>query len=184
MIMNMIKQIFSYYWRISLLRESPENTPYSLLLLVIGALLLTIIMSLQWSFFAFDFSNDLLLVFTPALSLVISFIIYTGIILFLKGLKARLVQTATSLLYAHCIVHTVAMPLFMVDPYLTHTNLKNPIFLFIGVLYLFITLGLSIWQFVITAHIYKYALNTTPIQSVLAAFGLIAVNVLTLSFWR
>lgn len=180
----MIKQIFSYYWRISLLRESPENTPYSLSLLILSALILTIVMSIQWSLSAFDFSKDLLLVFTAALSLVISFIIYTGIILYLKGLRARLVQTATSLLCAHSIVHTVAMPLFIIDPYLTHVHLKNPIFLFIGVLYLFITLGLSIWQFVITAHIYKHALNTTPIQSVLAAFGLIAVNVLTLSFWR
>jgi len=56
--------------------------------------------------------------------------------------------------------------------------------LVIGVFYLFITLGLSVWQLVVTAHIYKYALNTTSIQSVLAAFGLIAVNVLTVSFWR
>ena len=184
MIMNIIKQIFSYYWRISLLRESPENTPYSLLLLVISALLLTVIMAIQWSFSAFDFSDDLLFVLVAGLSLVISFIVYTGIILSLKGLRARLVQTATSLLFAHSIVHILAMPLFIIDPYLTHVSLKNPIFLFIGVLYLFITLGLSIWQFVITAHIYKYALNTTPIQSVLAAFGLIAVNVLTLSFWR
>lgn len=51
-------------------------------------------------------------------------------------------------------------------------------------IYLFITLGLSIWQFVITAHIYKFALGTTPVKSVLAAFGLVAVNILTISFWR
>ena len=57
-------------------------------------------------------------------------------------------------------------------------------FLAILTIYLFVTLGLSIWQFIVTAHIYKFALNTTPIQSVLAAFGLVAVNVLTLSFWR
>jgi hypothetical protein len=182
--MKILQKILSYYWNICLLRESPENTPYSVVLLVIAVLLLTLIMTVQWSFSNFDFSKDLLLVFFAGLSLVVSFIVYTVIILFFKGLSNRIVQTTTSLLYAHSIVHVLAIPLFIVDPYLNTSNLKNPFFLFIGVLYLFVTLGLSVWQFVITAHVYKYALTTTPIQSVFAAFGLIAVNVLTLSFWR
>ncbi len=182
--MGTIKKLFSYYWNICLFKDSPENTPYSLILLFIGLVLFTSIMSVQWSFSDFDFSNDLLLVFIAGLSLALSFIIYTAMILFLKGLKVRIVQTSTSLLFVHSIIHLLAMPLFIVDPYLTHVNLKNPIFLLIGVLYLFVTLGLSIWQFIVTAHVYKFALNTTPTQSVLAAFGLVAVNVLTLSFWR
>ena len=125
-----------------------------------------------------------MLITIASLSLVFSFIIYTVALLFFKGLKTRAVQTVTSLLYVHCIIHLLALPLFIVDPYLTQANLKNPVVLFIGVFYLFVTLGLSIWQFIVTAHVYKFALNCTPIQSVLAAFGLVAVNVLTLSFWR
>ena len=78
---------------------------------------------------------------------------------------------------------TSAMPLFLISPYLTPHSLKNPIFLLIGVFYLLSTLGISVWQFVVTAHIYKKALNITPIQSVLTAFGLVAVTVLILSFW-
>lgn len=182
--MNILKQIFSYYWNVSLLKEGPENTPYSLPLMFIAILFLALIMTIQWSFSDFDFSNDLLLVFATALSLVFSFVVYTAVILYFKRLKNRLVQTLTCLLFAHGIVHFLAIPLFIIDPYLNHTNLKNPIFLLIAVLYLFITLGLSVWQFIITAHVYKHALSTTPIQSVFAAFGLIAVNILTLSFWR
>lgn len=182
--MTILKQIFSYYWGVSLLRNSPENTPYSIPLLVISALIFTIIMTAQWSLSDFDFSDDLLLIFMAGISLVGSFTIYTALLLYFKGLPNRIVQTTTSLFYAHSIVHVLAMPLFFIDPYLNHANLKNPIFLFIGILYLFITLGLSIWQFVITSHVYKHALSTTSIQSVFAALGLIAVNVLTLSFWR
>lgn len=182
--MTIIQKIIYCYWNVCRLKESPENTPYSFLLFTIGGLVLAIVMTFQWSLSEFGFSEDLLVIFVAGLSLSFSFVLYTAVILFFKGLKERLVQTATCLLYVHTIIHLLAMPLFFLDPYLTHANLKNPFFLFIGVLYLFITLGLSVWQFVITAHIYKYALNTTPTQSVLAAFGLLAVNILTVSFWR
>lgn len=183
MTMGIIKQLFFCYWNLSLLKNSPENTPYSMPLLVFSAVLLSVLLSIQWSYSSFVFADDLLLVFCASVSLVCSYFIYTAAILFFKNLKARLVQTLTSLLFTQSVVHVLAMPLFIIDPYLTQNNLKNPVFLFIAVLYLFATIGFSIWQFIITAHIYKYALNTTPVQSVFAAFGLIAVNILTLSFW-
>jgi hypothetical protein len=182
--MGIIKKTFIGYWELCLFKKSPEDTPYSLVLLVTGVLALTFIMSLQWILSHFDFSGDLLLLFVAGLSLVVSFIAYTALILFFRRFITRFVQTISCLLWVYAIVHALAMPLFVVDPYLVDANLKNPFFLFIGVVYLFVTLGLSVWQFVITAHIYKHALNTTPVQSVLAAFGLLAVNILTLSFWR
>lgn len=182
--MGIIKKLLSYYWNLCLLRESPENSPYSIELLFAGIILFVSIMSLQWDFSDFSFAKSALLTIIASLSLVFSFIIYTSALLLFKGLQTRTVQTVTSLLYVHSIIHIFALPLFIIDPYLSHANLKNPIVLFIGVLYLFVTLGLSIWQFIVTAHVYKFALNSPPIQSVLAAFGLVAVNVLTLSFWR
>jgi len=44
------------------------------------------------------------------------------------------------------------------------------------------SIGLSIWQLIIVAHIYKNALNVSAVQSAMAAIGLMAVNILTLSF--
>ena len=180
----MIKNIIFFYWQLVLLKETPENTPYSLLLMVLSAILLVGIMIGQWTLSNLDFSKDLGYTSLIAISLVISFVVYTQLILFLKGLSTRLVQTVTCLLWAHIIIHLIAIPLFILDPFLVQAQVKNPLLLVIGVFYLLITLGLSVWQLVVTAHIYKYALNTTSIQSVLAAFGLIAVNVLTVSFWR
>ncbi|HAT8179693.1 TPA: hypothetical protein JA361_09565 [Legionella pneumophila] len=183
-IMNTLKLLFSYYWRLSLLKETPENSPYSVFLLVIMCILFSIIMLIQWDIAELDFSRDWLLSLMMATSLILSFIFYTYAILKFQNLASRLVQTSTCLLSAYIIIHVLATPLFLIDTYLSAENLKNPIFLFIGMIYLFITLGLSIWQFVITAHIYKFALGTTPVKSVLAAFGLVAVNILTISFWR
>lgn len=181
----MIKQLIIIYWRIVLFQETPENTPYSPILMGLSAIVLALLFMAQWSFSQFDHANDLCITIGSAISLILSFIIYTYAILFLRGLSARWIQTTTCLFCTHILMRVIASPLFLIEPYLSsHTHLKNPLLLFIGVIYLFISLGLSVWQFVVTVHIYKYALNTTSIQSVLAAFGLIAVNLLTVSFWR
>lgn len=180
----MVTLLFSYYWRVSLLKDSPENTPYSIILMWISAVLLAVIMVIQWVFSDVVFGDDISITVMCAISLILSFFIYTYALLFVTGYAARFVQTITCLFVIHAIIHILASPLLLLDPYLSQANLKNPLLLFIGVIYLFVTLGLSVWQFVIAAHIFKYALNTTAIQSVLAAFGLIAVNILTVSLWR
>lgn len=180
----MIKELFYTYWKVTVFQETPDNTPYSHFLMGLSTLLFIILMMIQWNFSDVEFSDDLSIITLTAASLILSFIIYTYGILFFRGFASRWVQTTTCLFFTHIIIHLLATPLFILDPYLSQANLKNPLLLFVGVIYLFITLGLSVWQFVVTAHIYKYALNTTAIQSVLAAFGLIAVNILTVSFWR
>ncbi len=180
----MIKLLFFCYWRICLLKESPERTPHSYVLLGLSAILLAFVLITQWRFSDTLFAEDFMTASMAAVSLVFSYIIYTNVILYFRGFQPRLVQTLTCLFCTRIIIHILASPLLLLDPYLSHANLKNPILLFIGVIYLFITLGLSVWQFVITAHIYKLALSTSAIQSVLVAFGLLAINILTVSFWR
>ncbi|HAT8088256.1 TPA: hypothetical protein JA315_10980, partial [Legionella pneumophila] len=60
-IMNTLKLLFSYYWRLSLLKETPENSPYSVFLLVVMCILFSIIMLIQWNIAELDFSRDWLL---------------------------------------------------------------------------------------------------------------------------
>jgi hypothetical protein len=178
--MRVLKMLFQSYWNVSLLKDGPGNTPYSPFLFFLSIILFTLVMTVQWGL-----ANSLWLYeFSISFSLVCSFIMYTAFILFLKKYSARFIQTTTCLFSTHAMMHFFAIPIFLLDPYLTPENLKNPVFLFLAMIYLFITLGLSIWQFVITAHIYKHALNVTPIQSTFCALGLVAVNVLILTFWR
>ncbi|HHT0593113.1 TPA: hypothetical protein ACTXXA_001160 [Legionella anisa] len=163
----MLHLIFDRYWDICLLKESPENTAYSITRMVLSAVLLALLITTEGDYTHFNSSEEMINNVFISVCLVISYVIYTYLALFFKGLTPRLVQTVTSLL--------------IIAPYISMVNLRNPLFLFIGILYLFLSLGLSVWQFVITAHIYKHALNITAIQSVLAAFGLIAANILTIS---
>ncbi|MCW8410407.1 hypothetical protein OQJ13_15615 [Legionella sp. PATHC035] len=178
----MLHLIFDRYWDICLLKDSPENTPYSITRMILSGVLLALLMTLEWNYSYFNSSEDMVNNLFISICLVISYIIYTYFILYFKGLTSRLIQTVTSLYCINIIIHILVIPLLILTPYLSLIHLRNPLFLFMGIVYLFLSLGLSVWQFVITAHIYKLALSTTAIQSVLAAFGLIAVNILTVSF--
>jgi|GEM_PF-2205341 len=180
----MIKQLIDYYWRLVFFRELPENSPYSKVLMVLSAILLGIVLSIQWYYSDFEANDDVLNIGIMAASLLMAYYLYTFAILYFRGLSARVLQTITCLYCTHLIIHLIALPLLVVASFLTQSDLKNPLLLFIAVLYLLVTMGLSVWQFVVTAHVYRYALNTTAIQSVLATFGLVAVTILTISFWR
>lgn len=177
----MLTRVLDRYWDICLLKESPENTPYSITRMFLSGILLALIMVIEWNFSTFTSSADVGSNLFIATCLILSYVIYTYIVLYLRGYTSRLVQTITTLFYISIIIHIMVAPLLLISPYLSQIHLKNPLLLFVGVLYLFLSIGLSVWQFVITAHIYKHALSTTSIQSVLVAFGLIAVNILTVS---
>lgn len=176
--------LFSYFRELCLCQQMPKNCPHAPVLLGIVAMLLTMLITLQWWITDFGVSSDLLILGFTAISLVCSYVIYTLALLLFRQLIRRAVQTLTCLFATHLIIHCYAMPLILLAPYLMKVDLSSPVVLFLAVIYLFLTLALSIWQVIVTAHIYKYALDATPVQSVMAAFGLIAVNILTLSFWR
>lgn len=182
--MNLLRQLFTYYWHLSLLRGTPAQTPYSKFLLMTSGIFLAFVMSVQWGFSDSDFSENIINTVLTSLFLILSYLGYTYIILYVKGLSSRWVQTATCLFICHIIVHICASPLLLVSPYLLHTNFKNPLYLFIGIIYLILTLGLLVWQFILTAYIYRFSLDVTAPQSVMTAFGLFAVNIIMVSFWR
>jgi len=173
-----------YFRQLCLLKETPENLPYSFLMMVLGAMVFILVMIFQWYFSRVFLTPDLLVLGIIGFSLSLSFVIYTYGLLYFTHYKERFIQTMTSLFWVHIIIHLLAVPLLLFDPYLSGPHGQNPLIPGIGLFYLFVALGLSVWQFVVTAHIFKHALSTTPVQSVLAAFGLIAVNILTVSFWR
>ena len=74
-----------------------------------SALLLISIMTVQWSLSDFEYSKDLVHVFCLSFSLVLSFIVYTALVLYARKLLARFIQTASSLLFAHGLVHLSAV---------------------------------------------------------------------------
>ncbi|KTD20476.1 hypothetical protein [Legionella israelensis] len=180
----MLTKIVRCYWHLCLFRTSPENTPYSFFLMVLTGFLFFILIVFQWQFAAAKPIFSPLITILAGVSLLLSYLIYTYILLKLFSFPKRLVQTITSLWATHFMIHIFAIPLLILMPFLAKTNMQNPFVLLLGTVYLFATVGLSVWQFMITAHIYRHSLNISTMQSLLASVGLLALNILTVSLWR
>jgi len=172
------------YWYVSTFKETPANTPYSSFLLGIIAFFFFLLMMLQWMIsdtkHIYSVSTSLL----GGIALLASYGLYTATLLMAFRLPRRIVQTLTCLFAGHTIVHLCAFPLLAIPPWFAVKVSIQIWELIIGILYLILTLILTVWQFMITVHIYKHALMIDYFPAVLASFGLLACNILTVSFWR
>ncbi|CDZ78608.1 hypothetical protein BN59_02918 [Legionella massiliensis] len=180
----MWETLLKRYWMVALLKESPENTPYSPFLMVMVAFLFFILILFQWYLADLRQQFNLAISILAALTLLCSYFVYTFVILKIYRKAGRALQTLTSLLASHLIVHFFAFPLLLATPLLINSDLNQGILLFIGIVYLVLTLILTFWQFMVTIHIYKQALELDYLSAILASFGLLACNILTVSFWQ
>ncbi|MBA2653420.1 MAG: hypothetical protein H0U73_14330 [Tatlockia sp.] len=180
----MWETLFKRYWLVATLKESPANTPYSPVLMASASLLFFILIILQWYLAdikqTFNFASSIL----AALTLLCSYYVYTFVLLKIFRKANRTLQTLTALLASHIIVHLFAFPLLVITPMLAKADMRQVVILIFGVLYLVFTLILTIWQFVVTVHIYKQALELDNLGALLASLGLLACNILTVSFWQ
>ncbi|MBA2655481.1 MAG: hypothetical protein H0U70_00660 [Tatlockia sp.] len=180
----MWETLFKRYWYVTILKESPENTPYSPILMAFASFLYFFLIILQWYFADTKSSFNLPTSILAALTLLCSYFVYTFLLLKIYRKANRALQTLTSLLTSHIIVHLFAFPLLIITPFLSRADLKQGALFIVGVLYLFLTLILTLWQFIVTTYIYKQSLELENFSAVLASFGLLACNILTVSFWQ
>lgn len=172
------------YWQVSLLKETPANTPYSVFLLGVMVLFFLLLIVMQWMIADFEHVFTFSRSIVAGAALLLSYAIYTYALLLVFRVANRMVQTLTCLLAGNSIVHLFAFPLLLMTPWLMQANAVEPLALLIGIFYLVSTLILTIWQFMVTVHIYKHALMIDYLPAVLASFGLLACNILIVSFWR
>ena len=176
--------LIQQYWQVCLFSRTPDDTPHSGFLLATVIFFFLAVLLLQWEWVEqsaqFTFPSTL----AAAFSLVISYGLYTFFLLKALKLSNRVLQTLTCLYICHLIVHLFAFPLIFAMPLVDAKSMaQSPPVLFIMV-YLLIALGLTIWQFLLSVFIYKKALSTGYFSAVLASCGLLAANMLLVSFWR
>jgi lipid-A-disaccharide synthase-like uncharacterized protein len=176
--------LFTRYWQVTIFKESPENTPCSSLLLWIASFLFFLLIVLQWYLADMKQEYEMPTLFLAGLSLLCSYFVYTYFLLRIYRKAHRVLQTLTTLLLSQVIIRCFAFPLLTIAPKLASAGLDQGILLLISILYLIFTLLLTAWQFMVIIHIYKYALEADNMTAVLASFGLLACNILTISFWQ
>ncbi|GGI79573.1 hypothetical protein [Legionella impletisoli] len=180
MFLNLIKK----YWNVSLLKTSPEETPYSKLLLGLGAFVFFLVVASQWGLIQTDIELSLLNIILAGVLLLFSYSFYTFILLAAFKLKERFIQTLTCLFATHTIVHIFAYPLLAATPFLTQADSPSTGVFLLSFVYLLFTIILTAWQLMITVFIYKKALNIDTLPGILATIGLFAANILLVSFVR
>ncbi len=177
-------KLIRQYWNVSIFKETPDNTPYSQLLLALVSFLFLFVLIIQWRFSETKANYSYTIASLVAVSLLLSYYAYTHVLLALNKLSNRTIQTLTSLLMGHLFVHLFAFPLIFLAPFLNDLNPAGMYSFMIGIIYLLITLLLTGWQFMITVYVYKHALNIDYLAATLASFGLLACNILIISLWR
>ncbi len=176
--------LIKQYWQVSLLKETPENTPYSPALLIGIASVFFCLVAFQWVIVDVEKQFSLPITLLASLSLVASYALYSYALLSAFHLSNRIIQTLTCLLAGHTIIHLLAFPLLLTVSFLVVGDIPHPAKIVVGSVYLLLTLFLTVWQFVLTAYIYKQALSTDYPRALLASVGLLAANILIVSFWR
>lgn len=179
----MWKELFKRYWRVSTFQDTPANTPYSPFLLSIAAGLFFLLIVLQWRIADINQQVNFGVAILAGLSLLTSYFLYTYALLKFCQKVNRFLQTLTCLLLSHFIIHVFVLPLLLLAPILVEANFSQIAALILGTSYLVLTLALTAWQFLIAAYVYKHALEVDYLASVLASFGLLAMNILLVSFW-
>ncbi|WP_028388382.1 hypothetical protein [Legionella fairfieldensis] len=181
----MWETLFKRYWQVAILKESPGNTPSSSFLLFIVSFLFVSLIVLQ-SVISEPERQDLnfLRAILAVLTLLCSYFVYTYILLKIYHKAGRTLQALTTLIFSHLLIHFFAFPLLLVTPMLINNQLNQGLALVTAIIYLIFTLLLIAWQFLVTVHIYKHTLESDSLTAVLASFGLLACNILTVSLWQ
>ena len=177
-------QLIKRYWQVSIFKETPAHTPYSIFLLSLIAVFFLCLIIFQWIIADNDQSFSIGSAIETAVALLFSYGLYTAALLLAYRLPSRIVQTLTCILAGHAIVHLCAFPLLVVTPWISSVNLVQPFNFLLGILYILLTLILTVWQFMVTVHIYKHSLMIHYFPAVLASIGLVASNILIVSLGR
>lgn len=172
------------YWRVSIFKETPDETPYSWFLLIMITLFYYALVMMQWMIAEVGQASPPRGSFLAVMLLILSYALYTYALLVVFRLKSRVIQTLSCLYAGHAIVHLFALPLLLSSFGITSAGLSEPVLRFVSIIYLVATLMLTVWQFMVSVHIYKHALGIDYLAAILASFGLLATNILTISFWR
>lgn len=180
----MLKPLLTAYWDVCLLRRSPEDTPHSWLLLGTFSALYFLLMQLQWHFQTLPAEYTIKNPVVSGLLLMVANYLYLGLLLTLLSKLNRFVQTATTIMAVHSIMHTMLMPLILIMSHMlvfSASGTAQPIEPNAGNLLLMIIMGvlslvITIWQLVAIIHVLGKSMNADKLSAVLAMFGLLAFS--------
>lgn len=171
-------QIVQNYWRVTVMRDTPANTPYSPTMLALASFLFLLIVSVQRALAVKD--ADLASSLAGGIIILFSYYLYTYVVLRMSAKKNRFVQTLSCLLFSYLIIHLMAFPLIIITQYLVGQENSLVVVYILMILFL-CALFLAIWQFLVTASIFRHALDLSFFQGIMVCLGLVGFSIVILS---
>ncbi len=142
-------KLISAYWQICLFRCGPQDLPYSTVLFY---LTLAAYLSMDFVLSVQDLSfGDALLASIVDATVLLSF---SGVLLWMRSLTARMIQTFSALLGSSTLLGIIALPLLSWQLALgtDSPDIILPSFLLLAIL---------IWNLAVVGHILRHALSST-----------------------
>ncbi|HEY8011520.1 MAG TPA: hypothetical protein VIE67_11050 [Rudaea sp.] len=138
---------------ILLLRRGPQDLPYSTQTLA-AVVALCVVMQIGVALFAHEVSLGGVL--GGALLWLCFTLLTLNLLLSMRGLRSRFVQTATALLSCALVFTAISAPIALLagDPPATPEQM-TPLQLLLGA----VSLPLLIWKVVVDAHVFRHSLN-------------------------
>lgn len=174
----MWQQIIQHYWRVTIMRDTPANTPYSPLMLAVASLLFLLIVGVQRALAVkgADLANSL----AGGVLILFSYYLYTYVVLYISAKKNRFLQTLSCLLFSYLIIHLLAFPLIMITQFLVGQE-NSLIAVYVLMILFLCALILAVWQFLVTASIFRHALDLSFFQGIMVCLGLVGFSIIILS---
>lgn len=166
-------QIVRLCWDLCLLRKGPQDFPYSIVLFVF-VLLINALISFLLLVWQYTLRNSLLQI---ALMLLLT-TAFTQVVLRLKNKETRFIQTTTALFASSTVISLLAFPLWLFQFYFLKDAEQNLLNALLGLIFLAVFIGLNIWVLIVTAHIFKSALEIPFFAGLLVTFGFVGIHVL------
>lgn len=161
-----MKALVLLFWQMLRFKRNPEDAPYSVpLLLVIIAINFVLAATAQ----AVGRPSQLnIAIFSPIIAIGVE-LLFVYLLLQLKNLNARFIQTEISVLACDTLLTLAALPLLIISINLPD---KSPLLGFLGLF----ELCLVIWGIMVRGFIYHKALNISPFLANTLAFLLLMVS--------
>lgn len=167
-----MRDLVNLFWDICCLRRGPQDLPYSkvlfVLLIVISSIISISQLMLQQRFMQAASQTILMLSLT---------MLFNWGILKIKNLEARFVQATSALIGTGTIVNLLIYPLLLFHFYILRPDEEHVIIVALSLIVLCLIIGLNIWAFIITAHIFRNALNSSFFAGLLVTFAYVAFHV-------
>ena len=167
-------QLLALLWSVCRLRAGPANVPYSPFHLSI-----VIIANVVVACYQFTWQSDMAKSLLQAILVTAISVIFTYSVLAVKGFQNRFAQTTTTLIGTNVIINALVIPLLLLQPFLLQQGLPTTMLLgFLHVIYLFTIIMMNVWLIMIMVHIYRVALEVSPVIALLVTIALLGTDIL------